>query len=360
MALPSHRSRGSHRFYHDIQLRGPIPPRIVFTPNWVFTQNPAIEKALTDKLQDDAFWTYDPLAQRGVQNFSWLPYLPARQAQILFARWHDQFGIYHPHSWSPALVADRLLLTLHHLKPLMTGRDAPWREGVLNVIARQARHLRRNFKKGSSAPQDMVRIPLAHSLTTLCVPHDPTLGSPIEDQLSIALTAIAEGHIPKSWRDLTQAIEDVCALQNLKAAFASRRLSPPPELKEALKVARLCVGGALFKTSAWHVLPAQREGNQGLLASLALPQRVEAHPLLAQLGLYPLQGKGTSLLADGGHIDTPFAPHAFGFADEMGALVTNCGAPSFLAQSLHPKLKRLYPFLQSAAAASGLDCPRSS
>ncbi|MEM9233710.1 MAG: hypothetical protein AAGA69_05670, partial [Pseudomonadota bacterium] len=253
------RESGRARFYHDVQLRGPIPSGLVYFPQTSAAPEQALIEAALAWSQFEDMTPGSPAASEALQRFDWLPVLEAAgdegaaAIRRLMEFWLDHYGRFSSSSWRAALCAPRLIRMISNMDALTQGVDRPMREQILDCTARQARHLARFLKGG----KERARLPVivARTLASLCLPEDKQIGSPGAPRLGAFLRPIADGTLPVSWRDLSIAVHEADYLLALSAAFRDRRLSAPEELTEALKVARLYIGGFMTDQGGIAQLP---------------------------------------------------------------------------------------------------------
>lgn len=146
------RQSGRARFYHDIQLRGPIPSALLYEPDLPPRSGPALLEAVYDWAGQEDLTPQTRAGEDMLHRFDWLPILAATGAegqdtmsQILHY-WLDVYGRYTPAVWRPQRTAIRLVRMLGAIGPLTATADGPFRERIFDVIARQARHLGRILK----------------------------------------------------------------------------------------------------------------------------------------------------------------------------------------------------------------------
>ncbi|MEM9233905.1 MAG: hypothetical protein AAGA69_06655, partial [Pseudomonadota bacterium] len=196
---------------------------------------------------------------------------------------------------------------------------------------------------------------VARTLASLCLPEDKQIGSPGAPRLGAFLRPIADGTLPASWRDLSIAVQEADYLLALSAAFRDRRLSAPEELTEALKVARLYIGGFITDQGGIAQLPGRQKPDFAALERLQPVCRQEASILLEQMG-YASARHGNSLLV----IDLGTEAELFGtggVALTVGSIpvIINCGRPSDSAVGLIDRMAQWSDALISAPAASSCD-----
>ena len=163
------------------------------------------------------------------------------------------------------------------------------RQRLLDTMARQARHLSRFVR--SSRDKAGVQIHVARTLASLCLPEDKLIGAPDTTRLGAVLRPIAEGHILPSWRQLDRAVEDANDLLTLEQAFSARRLSPPPELGEVLKVLRLYIGGFMDEGGAIAQMPGWYCPDLAALERIAPTKHPQADILIEQAGFAHLRAR---------------------------------------------------------------------
>ncbi|WOI53581.1 heparinase II/III family protein [Parvularcula sp. LCG005] len=297
------------------------------------------------------------------ERFDWLPACAAlphgdavRCAQQFMTAWLEQSGQYRPRAWSRRITAARLFTLLQYLPILQQGRDAPWREAILDTIARQGRHLRRMEKRRGDSDPSFLDVSVTRSLVALCMPEDRGIGVPGGHVLDTSLTRLAGGHLPLDWRVAEDALTSLNLLDALQNAYIARRLSPPAPLAEARKVARLYVGGLMDAPDRFAALPCGHDGDRQKLQRLHLLRREEADGLLAGLGLRRLQQGKLLVHADLGHDDAgDFGAGSFSLTDGDERVVINCGAPSSFAAAVTPAMAKWRSALLSVPATSTLD-----
>ncbi len=348
---------GRQRFYHDVQLRGPIPSRFLHTPTPLRHPPDAMIEAVSTLAQSPSTLA-DGLTPYGLfDSFTWLPALARaeageRLAQGMMALWLERSGRYRPKPWAPPVVAERVHHLLSHLRMMVVGRDAPWREAVFDSLARQGRHLRR-VEQRAGADETALRVAMARALIALCFPDDRTTGPPESSALNRGLEAIAAGQVPPSWSNPERALRFAAEMATLRDAYRARALTPPQSLAEAQKVVHLFVGGWIEGTGRIVPLPLGQAGDPTLLATLDPPRRHASGLLLEAVGVYRLEAEETTLWVDGR--DKGGAAGAMTLYANGRPIIVNCGAPSSLSAALIPKLATWREALKGPAAASTLD-----
>lgn len=357
MPAPATKRTGRHRFYHDVQLRGPTPQRLLLKFDPVARPRTELIDLVDKAARIEGYLQSDPLRHTVFDRFSWLPPLAIKGEvtliQSLMADWLDQSGEYIPIAWTPRLTAQRLMTLLQHIGPVLAGRDAPWREVILDTIARQARHLRRIEKRSTERPHTRLPISMARSMAALFLPEDPSIGTPGDPALLRALAPITQGELPDEWQDTEELVRCGSQLLTLKQGFQHRRLTPPEELVEALKIVRLLVGGLLTSPGQLSVFPMGQEGDAGLIRALEPIHRPEAELVLPSLHKYRLSTDNMLVHADG-HTET-VAPGAFQFTAYQTPIMTSCGAPPLLATQLSQRMSQWRDALSISSAGSTLD-----
>ncbi|MEM9422666.1 MAG: heparinase II/III family protein [Pseudomonadota bacterium] len=348
---------GRQRFYHDIQLRGPVPGRLLHVPEIVSQPPTPLVEAAT-ALSDDPNTLADCLAPYGLfDNFSWLPLLTAgddvtRRQQGMIACWLERSGRYRPKAWATPITAERLHHSLASIRTTLAGRDAPWRETIFDTLVRQARHLRR-AERGLRDEETTVRGAMARCLVALCFPDDKTLGRAETQGLRRGLGNLASGRIPVAWANPQSALRFALELANLRRAYRERALTPPPEILEAQKVVHLYLGGWTGAPGVFISFPHGQEGDPALIAALSPPQRQASAVLLATVGVYRMESDNVRLWVDGR--SRGGAAGAFALYDGASPIIVNCGVPSPLGAALIPRLTSWREALKATAASSTLD-----
>ena len=355
----SPRLSGRTRFYHDVQLRGPVPTGLVHDPLAEGHPAPALFEAARDWAGREDLAPETPEGEDVLQQFGWLPVLAtggdegAQAIRQLTEYWLNHYGRYSPAAWRPAVTARRLTRMLHYAGPLVAWADGPLRERIYDSMARQARHLARGLKGSKNHHQ--LRVILARTLASLCLPEDKQIGGPVSPQLVHALSALAAGDLPRSWRDPAIAIDDVAALTRVEAAFRARRLSGPAELREAIKVGRLYIGGFCTDDRSIVHLPGSQRPDMAALASLAPVCRKEAEALLLPMG-YTTMRQGRTLVAmDLGTDADLHGAGALAVTTGQTPLIVNCGLPSSFAIGMVDRMAAWRGALSSPPAASAFD-----
>lgn len=337
------RRSGRSRFYHEVQLRGPIPQRVLIRLPLPYRPLPILTEAMMTLAEaPEALAASAPMA-RLFQRADWLPLLAAADAtglarlHRLMGVWLSRFGMYAPRAWAARLCAPRLLMQLRGLDLLLFNRDAPWREHVLDVIARQARHLARAERGGTGATATDLTPALARAAAALALPPDRSIGEPTSPALERALTPIASGEIPAGWRHLETALQAAHDITALEIGFAARKLTEPPTLAEAGKVARLFVSGFLTRRGEVMALPAQSVGDPGLVQAFAPAARSHlAAPLLEKVGFWRAGADGAAVIVDAGVDRGTLRGSGLTFYASDEAVIVPCGSPSLIAETILP------------------------
>jgi uncharacterized heparinase superfamily protein len=363
MAPAANRRTGRSRFYHEIQLRGPVPSRVLYRPALPHTPPESLVEAMLTLSERPYEFAQSPDTRGAFERFAWVPLLArggekgAQAARNLLRVWLDDSGEYSRAAWSPALTAERLSLTLRALDILLRGADAPFRERVLDRIARQGRHLVRAERRLRGGEHDLLPLAVSRALVAAALPPDETLGEPASAGLTRVLGRVAEGTLPKGWRAPNVAVKAAADLIALEAGFRARRLTPPIELVEASKVARLLVGGLMIGDDQTVTLPGTCAVDAGLLRHLNAAPRAAAAAVLVPLGLHRIASGGLTVWADAHGLDAHIGATAIAVAVDGEPVIVNCGIPSPTACAVMPRLHQWAQVLSNSAAASTLEQP---
>lgn len=360
MARPPRQS-GRARFYHDVQLRGPVPSALVHRPELDGHVSPALFQGALDWAASEDLSPDTAQGEEVLQRFDWLPILAGGDESGLSAihrlirYWLTTHGRFYPAGWRGSLTATRLTRMLTYMEPLTARADGPERTLILDSIARQARHLGRFLRGGRERGQ--LQLILARTLASLCLPEDKQIGPPVTPQLALTLRYLAEGDLPKSWRDIDVAVFELETLHIVEGAFRARRLSPPSELREALKVGRLYLGGFCTEAGGVVQMPSQHAPDRAGLARLSPVCRAEASTLLPPMGYGSVRSPDAVVVADLGRQDDLNGTGGFSLVIGTHPLIINCGRPSTKAMALVDRMAPWTDALHAPAAASSFDSP---
>ncbi|RFB05798.1 hypothetical protein [Parvularcula marina] len=355
------RESGRARFYHDVQLRGPIPQRLVFYPEVSAAPSEALIEAARAWTAEDDMSPGSLAAAESFHRFDWLPILAgagedgAEAIRKLTAFWLEQHGRFSPATWRATLCAPRVIRMLCHMDLLTNGMDGPMRAMILDSTARQARHLSRFLRRG----KDKQRLPVvvARTLASLCLPEDRQIGTTDTPRLGQYLRPLAEGELPASWRHVNVALQETDDLFILSEAFDIRRLSAPPELDEALKVARLYIGGFLTGEGGMVQMPGRYAPDKAALHRIGPMIRPESAILLERMGYASLRDGDTLFMADLGKDQDLAGTGGIALTTGRTPLIVSCGAPSPAAIGIVDRMAAWADALNTPAAASGFDIP---
>lgn len=373
------RRRGRHAFYHDVQLRGPVPERLLFRLPDPRGPDPLTASRLERIAERDpsAFFDRASPVHGYAHGFAWLAALArpgealaedrARHvAGALWDAWLAGHGRYRPHAWAPALAAARTEAMLRHAPLLLEGRDAPSREAFFGTLIRQTRHLARAARArrdgarkdgpGEAAGGDArLAVLTGAALGALCLPFASDQERQVKPLLAAALAGAAGGALPEGLRDPARATRLGGSLAALRDAYKARGLTAPAELGPALGLPRLLLGGLVLPDGGLAVLPGGTEGDRAATASLEPLRRPETDALLSRLGYARALRAETALHVDLGAPGEGAAAGAFCLTDGPDRLVTAAGAPPADLARLDQGLAGWREALRTPAAAATLD-----
>lgn len=356
---PERQRSGRARFYHDVQLRGPIPDRLVFTPSQSLSEASAVSEGLLQLVADRKIPDPHADAYHQFLRFDWLPLLAvddeihALACRHLLRTWRDQAGDYTPQDWRVSLTSTRMFRMLNFIDYLVADIDGPERQDIFDLLARQARHLGRSLRRQKS--DNMPSHLMAQILCALCLPEDRLVGAPETVRLGKALAPIAGGVIPASWRDPQKAIEAGAEMHSLLEAFTARRLSPPYELKEALKVVRLYLGGFFSVSGTMVQLPQQHIPDLRTLKHIGSTIHPEAERLFNQVGYATLLQGQNILAVDSGHRGQLSGVGGISLVAKNTPVIINCGAIHPLLSGHDDHLRDWADALSAPGSSSGWD-----
>ncbi|TNE40141.1 MAG: heparinase [Alphaproteobacteria bacterium] len=359
-ALNSARNRSYASWIYNWSLKGPMPDRVLHTPELASTQRGDKADAFLSgryilpggqvRMTSGTPWDAQPPSREWSQelhSFTWLWHFGARpsadtsrHARWLIKTWLDKHKKCEGTPWTPNILGRRLISWYANWPLIVEGADMVWRSSLLLSMARQATHLRRAVK---NTPPGRARFDaaLALAMTGLCMPDqskslDKGLELLIKD-LAIEVTGDG-GHISRSPEKQLHVLADLLMLQE---AMRARGQHMPSALTHVIDR----MGPALdFFRHGDGRLALFNGGGLGDEAALAqacthtrdLPRGTPRPAPLAALpfsGYQRLTAKKTTLIVDTGappvgafSTDAHAGCLSFEMSSGRHRLITNCGA----------------------------------
>ncbi len=278
---------------HEAKLKGPTPDRIYFQPSYPLTpdrdigldimrgrmnfggahsgkpnaDSDAIGFQGADIKQTSRFWQNlsnertpnNEMLFRFAHEFSWLHHMaalngenltrdlteeeltsPKQVTHNLLSGWLDHFEQWSAESWTPDLVAERLMHMCSQCDFLLKSGDALWRSRVLNSMARQTRHLAHIAHKAAPGTS-MLMTAMSLCLAGLCIPSCEVAIERGQELMRRELRLQVRsdgGHVS---RNPSLQLELVVRLHMIVSAYEARKLPLPGYLRLALSRAAVMV-----------------------------------------------------------------------------------------------------------------------
>jgi uncharacterized heparinase superfamily protein len=366
-ALNSARNRSYASWVYNWTLKGPMPDRVLYTPE--FASAPQGQKADAHlqgryilpggqvRMTSGTPWDAAPPSKQWSENlhgFSWLWNFNARpgkdtshHARWLIKTWLDKHQKCDGTPWQPHVAGRRLLSWYANWPLIVDGADMVWRSSLLLSMARQAKHLRRTAK---NAPQGFARIDAALGLamTGICMPDQAKSLEKglemLEHELGTQVAADG-GHVSRSPE---AQLNLLCDLLMLRQALQAGGHRTPARLQHAID----CMGPAIdfFRHGDGKLcfFNGGGLGSDGAIEKALAGDHVRGTALthLPYSGFQRLAAKKTLLIVDAGN--PPEAAystdaHAGCLSFEMSVgkhrLITNCGSMSVQGPLWHQAMR---------------------
>jgi uncharacterized heparinase superfamily protein len=356
--------RGLGRVRHSIgaplrlavNLRAPVPERLVIAPQDIRTTDPTIandiygsyfsfEGKVVNTHGQSPFTIVPPAANwsRALMGFGWLRHLRAagsalsrENARALVSDWMTVAG--RPSrgpAWETRVVARRILSWLSQSPLILEGADRAFYQRFLKSLARQASFLRQAM---ATCPRDDQRLLGAIALAELglCAEGLPQLSKKATQLLveELKRQILADGgHVSRNPRLLVELLLD---LLPVRQAYAARGQEAPAELLNAID--RMMPMVRLFRHGDGSLALFNGMGvtaPETLATVLAYGDiRGSAIHNARQSGYQRLEGQAAVVVVDTGRPPPPIfsrEAHAGCLAFELSAagqhIIINCGAP---------------------------------
>jgi uncharacterized heparinase superfamily protein len=288
-----------------------------------------------------AAWTAMPVAMDHaayLHGFSWLRDLrdhggeAARiTARNLVSSWIYRNDHWHPLTWRPDILGNRIALWLGTYDLFCESADDSFRERVLASLSRQAGHLARDL---SAAPPGIGRLQAINGLVLASISLDLGAASleVAERALAVELTAQVNPDGGQISRSPARHCDALMALIDIRAAFRVIDRKIPPSLDDGIDrmtaMLRLWRHGD-GKLALFH---QTTETRQALLETLIArsESRLKTTTVAPDTGFQRLTGGRTCLIVDTGAPDrfeehAHASPLAFELSSGKQRLIVNCG-----------------------------------
>ena len=341
-------------FYRRL-LRGPLADRILFNPHDARPRRLEDADALlrgrfrfggeqADAPEGASVFDVQPPSQawaESLHGFAWLAPLAGAGGEAsralatnLIAQWIRRHGRYSEPSWSPHVMARRLMNIFSHERFVIVNSEPTWRSKLFVSLREQARMLERI---SGEAPDGLPRLEAATALALsgICMDDHPArLESGLGRlEMEIERQILPDGgHIDRSPEDLLLAYHWLTMVMD---ALIAAELEPPHALRNARD--RMAPMLRFFRHGDGMLALFQggREGDPRMIASLLARDEVRGQPFghARHSGYQRFAAGRTQILLDCGKVpDGAFADqsHAGFLAFELSSgshrLVVNCGA----------------------------------
>jgi uncharacterized heparinase superfamily protein len=382
-ALNHARNRSYASWIYDWSLKGPMPDRVLYSPQLPIT--PSAQKADAFllgqytlpggqvKMTSGTPWQANPPNRQWAENlhgFSWLWHFNAkpgkdtsRHARWLIKTWLDEHKKCRGLAWRPQVLARRLISWYANWPLITEGADMIWRSTLLRSMARQAKHLHRTAK---STPDGLAKLEAALGLTLTGIAM-PNQSKCYERGLSLLARELASqvtadgAHVSRSPETLLMLL---CDLLMLREAMFAGGHQVPSRLQHTID--RMAPAVDFFRHGDGH-LSLFNDGGIGEESAIekALAGDETKPTALSHLpysGFHRFKAKRTLVLVDTG--TPPRGAHSLGahagcLSFEMSAgrhrLITNCGALTVQGPNWHQAMRAT-----AAHSTLGLDTRSSA
>jgi len=382
-ALNHARNRSYASWIYDWSLKGPMPDRVLYSPELAIKPSPERADAFLlghytlpggqVRMHKGTPWDATAPNRQWAENlhgFSWLWHFNARpgkdtsrHARWLIKTWLDKHKKFDGVAWRPHALARRLISWYANWPLIVADADVIWRSTLLRSMARQAKHLHRTAK---SAPDGLAKLDAALGLTITGIAM-PDQQKSLEKGLSLlarelALQVTADGgHVSRSPE--TQLVL-LCDLLMLRQAMFAGGHQIPSRLQHTIDV--MAPATEFFRHGDGHLglFNGGGLGSQGAIDK-ALAGDTHRPSTLSHLpysGFHRLKAKKTLLLVDTGRAPPSvhsLAAHAGCLSFEMSLgrhrMITNCGALTVQGPDWHQAMRAT-----AAQSTLGLDTKSSA
>lgn len=366
-ALGHARDRSYASWIYDLSLKGPMPDRVLYSPELAIKPSPEKADAFLlghytlpgGQVRMRAGTPWDATAPdrqwaENLHGFSWLWHFNARagkdtsrHARWLIKTWLDKHKKCDGVAWRPHVLARRLISWYANWPLIVDGADVIWRSTLLRSMARQAKHLHRTAK---SAPDGLAKLEAALGLTMTGIAM-PDQRKSFEKGLGLlsrelALQVMADGgHVSRSPE--TQ-LTLLCDLLMLREAMFAGGHQIPSRLQHTIDV--MAPATEFFRHGDGHLslFNGGGLGSEAAIDKALSGDTARVSPLshLPYSGFHRLKAKKTLLLVDTGRAPPSvhsLSAHAGCLSFEMSAgrhrLITNCGALTVQGPHWHQAMR---------------------
>lgn len=271
--------------------------------------------------------------------FAWLRDLRAvgteaarTEARTNLEEWIQRNHKWHPLSWRPDILSERLCNWLTHAEFVSAGADAPFAEIFLESIARQVKHLRRAGRFVGPGLDHLVVLK-AQIYAALCLPG----GARYMPKLVRAIAAASDrqilqdgGHVERNGAAQLEALRH---LLDIRSALQASKVEVPEALQRAVDRAAPMLRFFRHGDGGLALFNGADEGEPWLIDVVLARAEARGKPLASapHTGFERIAANRTLVILDGGMPqDRVPGAHAGTLSFEMSVgkqrIIVNCGA----------------------------------